>query len=639
MRHSTFTCALLAALPFVVSVPGVHVEFNGNGRLAIDVDNKDDIPRPRLQVPASHQEPPNPRYRKTDEKLGEYEVDLGYEIHQGHLTESGKYVNFSNIPYAQAPIDDYRFAHPAWPEYPEKIPKNNGSRRAICPQYQVGWVPAAKDFVHDMLLSPVLPSKWKNPISPGDYGAKPELDPASSEDCLLLDVLVPKTSWDTRNQRKLWPTAVIVWIHGGGFIFGSKDQFGSPEVLLDAAETDVIHVSINYRLGAFGFLGGEKYWNDDGAGNLGLLDQKMAIEWVRNNIHYFGGDYRKITAMGQSAGASSILHHITANEYHKPSFQTAIIQSPGFFPTPNDTLLDQTYSAFLKAAGAKNLDELVKVDTKVLMQANADLTFNSSYGLFNFGPTVDGYFTKDLPSKVLKRREQHRGISILIGHTKFDGLVFTPPWIRNNEQLRDHVRLMYPGVPDSVLDEVDKKYPIGKIEFAKEKILKVADFLDDVAIQCNTHFLTEATLDDTTWPPVSVYRYVYNIVPAIHGADVPYTFHPSISTKPAVNEGVAKHWQQSMVNFTQFRDPNDVDSEAWPRYKKDNRKLMNYGSAGQWLIPNFDVKAGDDELDRSKCDYWQDAPYYVPPKRKYANEEGGKGHKYEPDMQERLEMK
>lgn len=654
MRHAKFTCTLLAAFPLVIDVAGLHIDFTGNGHVAIDVDTPEGNGQPLRRV-SPHETLPPPRYQSADDDVKGRQVDLGYETHQGFWTDSKNYLNFSNIPYAAPPIGEGRFNVPWYPEYNESAPVNNGTRRAICPQFQVGWGSAAKEFVHDMLLEPVLPGKWKDPITTDQYEhyeKKPQLDPESSEDCLLLDVLVPKIVWERRNNRDIkGPT--IVWIHGGGFIFGSKHLFGSPEKLLDAAEgshplTSIIHVSINYRLGAFGFLGGEKLYEEGGQGNLGLLDQRFALEWVRDNIWRFGGSSDRITAMGQSAGASSILHHITSDPYKKPAFTKAIIQSPGFFPSPNDTELDATYSAFLNLAGAKKFEDLEKIDTKVLMQANADLTFNSSYGLFNFGPSVDGYFTRDLPSKVLKAKEQHKGISMLIGHTKFDGLFFTPPWIRNNTQLRDHVRLMYPGVPETVLDEVDKRYPIGKFEFAKEKLLKVANFLDDVAIQCNSYYLTEAGLADTSNNYHPIYRYVYNSVPAIHGADVPYTFYPSISINPPVNKEMAQRWQSYIANFTIFTDPNDEESEFWPRYQDDKREVLNFGKAGQWLIPNFEISPGKDEQDRDICKYWQDAPYYVPPKRKSSGmgqePKGRKGQAQTQvhgnrESQERMEMK
>jgi len=184
--------------------------------------------------------------------------------------------------------------------------------------------------------------------------------------------------------------------------------------------------------------------------------------------------------VGQSAGASSIVHHITAGggRSFQPSFQKAVIQSPGFVPSPNATQDDETYKQFLNLTGAKDLESLFEADASVLMKANADLTYKSSYGLFKFGPTVDGFYVPDLPSKLLKDGRFWRGTSLLVGHTKYDGLVFTPPWIRSNEQLRQHVRTMYPGITESVLDEIDRRYPIEKWSFAKEKLIAVSDFLD-----------------------------------------------------------------------------------------------------------------------------------------------------------------
>lgn len=88
-------------------------------------------------------------------------------------------MNFSNIPYAEPPVGELRWA-PTEYVYKDKEEVNNGSRRAVCPQFQVGWIPPATDFVHDMLLDPVLDKKWNDPIGPDDYASykpKPELHP------------------------------------------------------------------------------------------------------------------------------------------------------------------------------------------------------------------------------------------------------------------------------------------------------------------------------------------------------------------------------------------------------------------------------------------------------------------------------
>lgn len=148
---------------------------------------------------------------------------------------------------------------------------------------------------------------------------------------------------------------------------------------------------MNYRLGAFGWLGGEKFSNDGGFPNLGSLDQKYALEWVESLIGKFGGDpsrqisthihsdvscrlmIRRITVMGQSAGASSIMHHITGyggKTIHRLPFSKAIIQTPGLFPQPDPPQDDAIYTEFLKLTGAKDVEGLVKVDTQILQYTN-----------------------------------------------------------------------------------------------------------------------------------------------------------------------------------------------------------------------------------------------------------------------------
>ncbi|KAL8964061.1 MAG: hypothetical protein Q9183_004735, partial [Haloplaca sp. 2 TL-2023] len=182
------------------------------------------------------------------------------------------------------------------------------------------------DFLTDFKNPPAL-ANWEDPIPPTDYG--PIQYPAKdvSEDCLTLDVIVPRTVWDTIDNRSPFqvkrtaPVSDLVLTcqtalpssHGlmaeGNyvlylevereyqliepcrFVHGSKDQFGSPEGLFDAAvssdgseEENVICVAMNYRLGAFGWFGGSKYQSEGGSAIIGLLDQALAMEWVRRNI-------------------------------------------------------------------------------------------------------------------------------------------------------------------------------------------------------------------------------------------------------------------------------------------------------------------------------------------------------------------
>lgn len=184
--------------------------------------------------------------------------------------------------------------------------------------------------------------------------------------------------------------------------------------------------------------------------------------------------------MGQSAGASSIMHHIAA-PYVISNFQTrgAIVQSAGFFPQPNSTQNDEMYAKFLELTGAKDADALWTADTKILQDANAKMVHDSKYGYFNFGPTIDGSYVTDLPGKVLAQPPDGLYMpALLVGHMKLDGLLFTPPWIRTTEALLDYVRELFPGVPQAVLDTIASEYEVPTNLGPQGSLLAVASFLD-----------------------------------------------------------------------------------------------------------------------------------------------------------------
>ena len=134
------------------------------------------------------------------------------------------------------------------------------------------------------------------------------MDPRTSEDCLFLDVLVPKTAYDNKDQSKGAP--VLVWVYGGGYTEGDKSQYNPPGLLYRSEQNGrepVIFVAMNYRLGAFGWLAGPTF-QESGDANNGLLDQRAAFEWVQQNIDKFGGDKDRVTIFGESAGGGSVMH-------------------------------------------------------------------------------------------------------------------------------------------------------------------------------------------------------------------------------------------------------------------------------------------------------------------------------------------
>jgi para-nitrobenzyl esterase len=162
-----------------------------------------------------------------------------------------------------------------------------------------------------------------------------------AEDCLTLNV------W-TSTLKPVQPAPVMVYIHGGGFIVGSSN--GSPLNGIALATRGAVVVSINYRLGVFGFLAHPDLTRESphhASGNYGLMDQIAALRWVRENIAAFGGDPRNITVFGESAGATSIGYLLISplaagNGNIPPAFDKAILESPSALFTP-DTELHTTY--------------------------------------------------------------------------------------------------------------------------------------------------------------------------------------------------------------------------------------------------------------------------------------------------------
>ncbi|CAG2162484.1 unnamed protein product, partial [Oppiella nova] len=191
---------------------------------------------------------------------------------------------FLGIPYAEPPVGALRFAKPVPIKQPSKEIIDATAPGNSCLQTEFAKSSPTLDVFNTVINS--------------------ELNLIQSEDCLVLNIWTPHTRIN-RSMKGLPLKPVMFWIHGGGLIGGSifmADYNGS--VL---TTNDVILVATNYRLGPFGFLYGDR---EDTPGNVGLYDQLLALKWVRDNIHLFGGDKDQITIFGQSAGSWSVSAHI-----------------------------------------------------------------------------------------------------------------------------------------------------------------------------------------------------------------------------------------------------------------------------------------------------------------------------------------
>ncbi|KAH8887699.1 alpha/beta-hydrolase [Thozetella sp. PMI_491] len=190
---------------------------------------------------------------------------------------------FLGIPYAEPPIGQHRFRPPVT-KLPSKTTINATAFGHACIQYVVT---GSRSFYLELLPDARVPPNGRDHFS------------TDSEDCLTVNVWSPTLGTVHREG----PLPVLIWIHGGGFTAG-----GSSEPYFDGSRIaeahNIVVVSLNYRVNIFGFPGASAF--DGRQLNLGLLDQRKAIEWVYNNVVHFGGDPARMTLFGQSAGGSSV---------------------------------------------------------------------------------------------------------------------------------------------------------------------------------------------------------------------------------------------------------------------------------------------------------------------------------------------
>lgn len=343
---------------------------------------------------------------------------------------------------------------------------DDGSVGRICPQVDPAWELIAAVFIPDYLDGkPFNLSATVGGLA-NVSGSALSLDPRTTEDCLFLDVVVPQSILKSAsNSTNLTSGApVLVWIYGGGYTAGDKSSY-NPAGLIQASQVNTsqgtIFVSLNYRLGAFGWLAGPTL-QSDGTANAGLYDQRLALEWVQDNIHTFGGDPNRVTVVGESAGAGSIMHQITAFGGLKgpAPFQQAVLQSPAFPNTPSNFQQETTFDAFLSLLNVGSIEEARQLPSSALIKANIMQVVNSTYGEYTYGPVVDGLFAPALPGKLLLQGSYDHSLTLMLGHNADEGLEFTDPAITNDSSFNIFLLGAFPAINTDVAKYIeDVLYP------------------------------------------------------------------------------------------------------------------------------------------------------------------------------------
>lgn len=453
----------------------------------------------------------------------------------------------------------------------------------------------------------------------GNYGLN------QSEDCLTLNVVRPEG-----NHKDL---PVAIWIYGGAFVDGASatPSYNLSYIVQNSVEIGkpIIAVSLNYRLGGFGFLNAEaaiaKNWT-----NVGLRDQLTAIEWVRENIEAFGGDPDHLVIWGESAGAMSVgflLNSGMLGDYVQGAIMesgTSIISQVGYAG-----LQESDYTALTKhfnCTGNDTLGCLQKVDSHDL-QYVFNKTNKVLPGQNYIFPYIDYQVIPKSGYNTLEKGNFTK-VPILLGTTTDEGTSFIPSSLQNEELFLAYIKMNFPLMSNATVQELLSLYPLNDTSlhtpldptYNTSEIIfpssynvslypTIATLATDVLFAGPTRITAESFVNQSL--PVFKYRHnIPNLADAEHPwtgvghfKEIVYVFdNPTNLTKGAwdaseksanASADISKHW----VSFISDLDPNwDDDAELWPEYGESEQNQV-------FDLRGFYVE--DDDWREEQIDYFR----------------------------------
>ena len=451
----------------------------------------------------------------------------------GTVINDGLVRVFKGIPFAAPPVGDLRWRAP--------VPV-------------VPWEGIRKCDIFS-------PSAMQNKPVPFMMWSKEFMAPEEplSEDCLYLNL------WTAaKNAGEKRP--VIVWIHGGAFTGGSGSVplYDGEEM----AKKGVVFITINYRLGIFGFLAHPELSKESPnhvSGNYGILDQIAALQWVKRNVAAFGGDPERVTIAGQSAGSFSV-NALVISPLAKGLFQRAIAQSGAMFISD---MLGGSALADMEQAGVELLKKLNISGINELRAKPAEELIKAGVRL---GLTIDNHVL--VPPAAAYAEGKHNDVPLLTGWNAGDNLSFATPL-----QAADFIANAEKEYGENAVEFL-RLFPAGTDEDAKQsqELLGLLSF-------GGTNY---------TWAMVQcaygknpVYLYYFSHVPpglpnygAFHSAEFGYALktlrywdRPFTSYDHQLSETMSSYW----VNFAASGNPNAAGLPAWQSFSPAAKQVMIFG--------------------------------------------------------------
>ncbi|KAJ5129146.1 Carboxylesterase type B [Penicillium bovifimosum] len=495
------------------------------------------------------------------------------------FSSPNKVDNFNGIPFALAPTGSLRLKPPR----PIQTSLGNFQATSVaksCPQFL---------FSTDTkeIPSSVLGKLAVIPIF--------QTITHASEDCLTLDVCRPS---GTNADAKL---PVVVWIYGGGFEQGSTAKYDGSSFVASSVKLQmpVIFVAMNYRLGGFGFLPGAEVLKD-GSANLGLLDQRLALKWVADNIAAFGGDPSKVTIWGESAGAISVFDQMALydgdNTYNgAPLFRSAIMNSGSIVPA-NDvdgTKGQAVYDTVVENGGCTGASDTLAclrgLDyTKFLSAAN------SVPGILGYNSVAESYLPRPDGMVLTESAEQlvmkgkYAPVPFIIGDQEDEGTIFA--LYQNNLTTTDHIvdylQSLYffdasrQQIADLVatyqdIQEDGSPFRTGSLYNWYPQYKRLAAILGDLSFTLTRriflNYAQDAKPDVPFWSYLSSYEHNVPFLGTYHGSDIARVLYGVLP------DYASQSLHSYYLSFVYEQDPNAKADKYmnWPQWA-DNHSLMNF---------------------------------------------------------------
>jgi para-nitrobenzyl esterase len=424
-----------------------------------------------------------------------------------------------------------------------------------------------------------------------------QMNPTHSEDCLRLNVW--SGGFDSDGSLAGGADAalrpVLVWIHGGGFEMGASSQ----ELYLGdrLAESGLVVVSFNYRLGTLGFMElGQLDPAFAGSGNNGLRDQLCALRWIQNNIAAFGGDPEQVTLFGQSAGSMSIAFLMASGQLVGLANRVVCQSGAASLPAPVSVAQLSTDSV-VAGLGATSVEDLQKAAVADLLNqhaqiglqriGNPEMTLESvgdPAGFLPFRPVADGEFLPLSPLEAIASGAA-QGIDLVIGVTEDEWSLFgmMDPSGSDLGHLRERIELLG-GDSDEVIDYY--RLALGGPTASAEAVEDAA-FVKSLTDRVMTDIVfTRPAVDlaaaQGAWATVWLFEFTWDspamggILGATHGVELPFQFRKTAMPTVAMFIGDAppdsltKSMSGLTVAFALSGDPGTVDGVTWTSFDPAN---------------------------------------------------------------------